>query len=93
MQCKIQRPPGIIQFLGDKASYLKLKAVDSKRKDNIETLKTIYQKTRIKGISNTQMGTHHLILILTYKITISTKLKQQQNERYAIKQVSLTETT
>jgi hypothetical protein len=32
------------------------------------------------------MGTHHLILILP-KITISTKLKQQQNERYAIKQV------
>jgi hypothetical protein len=31
----------LIHFLGDKASYLKLKATDSKRKDNIETMKTI----------------------------------------------------
>jgi hypothetical protein len=49
----------LIHFLGDKASYLKLKAVDSKRKDNIETLKTIsfIQKDKNKKVSsNTDDG-------------------------------------
>jgi len=36
-----KRAQELIYFLADKENYLKLKAVDSKRKDNIETFKTI----------------------------------------------------
>ena len=49
----------LIHFLGDKASYLKLKATDSKRKDNIETMKTISfipKDKNKKAVSNSNEG-------------------------------------